>query len=51
MSMKEFDELDDMIEQTDASFDDPEFDSDLVPEEGFIEKICPFRETGPCGRR
>ena len=38
MSTKEFDELDDMIEQTDASLDDSEFDSDLVPEEGFLDR-------------
>ena len=38
MSTQEFDELDDMIEQTGDSFENPEFDPDLVPEEGFLER-------------
>ena len=37
MSTQEFDELDEMIEQTDLSLE-AEFDPDLVPEEGFTEK-------------
>ena len=37
MSTNEFDELDEMIEQTDLSFDESELDPDLVPEDGFIE--------------
>ncbi len=38
MNTNEFDELDDMIEQSGESLDNPEFDADLVPEDGFIEK-------------
>ena len=39
MSTQEFDELDDMIEQTDLSLqEEAGFDPDLVPEDGFVEK-------------
>ena len=38
MSTNEFDELDEMIEQTDLSFDESELDPDLVPEDAVYEK-------------
>ena len=38
MNTNEFDELDEMIEQTDLSFDSSELDPDLIPEDGLFDK-------------
>ena len=38
MNTNEFDELDEMIEQTDLSFEGSELDPDLIPEDGLFDK-------------
>lgn len=38
MNTNEYDELDEMIEQTDLSFDESELDPDLIPEDGYVDK-------------